>query len=352
MGLFSNYKNNKKTLILIVSFIVVLISVLAINFISKIYFPNVKVNNRSNGYVNIPTGSNLTTVTEILSEKHFLINSKTFEWLAIKKHYATHVKPGRYKIEDRMSNNELIRLLRSGKQEPVKVSFHDVRKIDQVAAIAGKHIEADSILILKYLQADTFLGPFGFNSNTAIAMFIPNTYEFLWNTNAKDFVKRMYKEYNKFWNAQRDQKAKEICMTRIQVMILASIVDEETNIDYEYPIIAGLYLNRLKRDMPLQADPTVKFALGDFFLKRLLHKHTEINSPFNTYMYKGLPPGPISMPSIKAIDGVLNYTKHNYLYMCANSDFSGNHIFAKTLVQHNLNAEAYQNALNKRKIFD
>lgn len=352
MELFFYNKYYKKILILLAIFIILFAAVLLINITSKIYLPNIEVSDRSNGYLYIPTGSKFSDVTNLLIEKHYLIKKETYEWLARKKHYINHVKPGRYRLKDRMNNNELICLLRSGKQEPVKISFHDLRKIDEVAGIAGKHLEADSISILKYLQADTFLDNFGFNSKTAIAMVIPNTYEFFWNTNAVDFIRRMFKEYNKFWNNKRDWKAKDIEMTRIQVITLASIVDEETNVDSEYPIIAGLYINRLKYDMPLQADPTVKFALNDFTLKRLLRIHTEIKSPYNTYIYKGLPPGPISMPSIKAIDGVLNYTKHNYLYMCANSDFSGNHVFAKTLIQHNQNAEAYQNALNKRKIFD
>jgi UPF0755 protein len=352
MGFYNHKKNKPKVLIFLAFIIVVVASILSINVIRKIYLPNIDVSDRSNGYLNIPTGSKFSDVTKLLIEKRYLIKKESFEWLAKKKKYSNHIKPGRYRLKDRMSNNELIRLLRSGKQEPVKISFHNIRKIDQVAGIAGKHLEADSILVLKLFQADTFLNNYGFDSKTAIAMIIPNTYEFFWNTNAEDFIKRMFKEYNKFWNYQRDEKAKEIGMTRVQVMTLASIVEEETNIDSEYPIIAGLYINRLRRDMPLQADPTVKFALGDFSLKRLLHKHTEFKSPYNSYIYKGLPPGPISMPSIKAIDGVLNYTNHNYLYMCANSDFSGSHVFAKTLMQHNQNAEAYQNALNKRKIYN
>jgi len=351
MGFSSNKKNSNKALILLV-LLLIIISIFCINIIRKVYLPNIIVSDNSNGYLNIPTGSNFDAVEKLLNQKHYLIKNESFEWLSKKKNYYNHIKPGRYKLIDRMNNNELIRLLRSGKQEPVKISFHNIRKIDQVAGIAGKHLEADSILILNYLMTDTFLAPFGFDSKTAIAMFIPNTYEFLWNTNAEDFIKRMFKEYKKFWNNKREFEAKEIGLSELQVIILASIIDEETNIDSEYPIIAGLYINRLKHNMPLQADPTIKFALNDFTLKRLLHRHTEVKSPYNTYHYRGLPPGPISMPSIKAIEGVLNYEKHNFLYMCANADFSGNHVFAKTLIQHNQNAEAYQNALNKRKIFD
>jgi UPF0755 protein len=300
---FSSNKNNNKALILLVLLLVAIILIFCFNIIRKVYLPNIIVSNNANGYINIPTGSNFDAVEKLLNQKHYLIKDESFEWLSKKKNYYNHIKPGRYKLKDQMNNNELIRLLRSGKQEPVKISFHDMRIIDQVAGIAGKHLEADSISILNYLKADTFLAPYGFDSKTAIAMFIPNTYEFLWNTNAEEFIKRMLKEYKKFWNSKRELEAKEIGLSQIQVMILASIVDEETNNDSEYPIIAGLYINRLKHDMPLQADPTIKFALNDFTIKRLLHRHTEVNSPYNTYHYRGLPPGPISMPSIKAIDG-------------------------------------------------
>jgi UPF0755 protein len=199
---FSSNKNNNKALILLVLLLVVIILIFCINIIRKVYLPNIIVSINANGYINIPTGSNFDAVEKLLNQKHYLIKDESFEWLSKKKNYYNHIKPGRYKLKDRMNNNELIKLLRSGKQEPVKISFHDIRKIDQVAGIAGKHLEADSILILNYLMNDTFLAPLGFDSKTAIALFIPNTYEFLWNTNAEDFIKRMYREYNKFWNSK------------------------------------------------------------------------------------------------------------------------------------------------------
>lgn len=181
-------------------------------------------------------------------------------------------------------------------------------------------------------------------------MFIPNTYEVYWNTSAKNFMNRMKKEYDRFWNDSRKAKAKEIGMSPVEVAILASIVEEETAAYDEYPVVAGLYINRLKRNIPLQADPTVKFAWGDFTLQRILFSHLEIDSPYNTYKHTGLPPGPLRIPSIKGLDAVLNYQKHSYLYMCAKEDLSGRHNFAKTLAEHSRNAKKYQAELNRRKI--
>lgn len=182
-------------------------------------------------------------------------------------------------------------------------------------------------------------------------MFIPNTYEFYWTTTPEEFSDRMNMEYEKFWEGERDRKAKKLDLSRSEVVTLASIVDEETLYNDENARVAGLYLNRIEKGIPLQADPTLKFALGDFTLKRILNEDKKIDSPYNTYRNKGLPPGPISIPSVSAIDGVLNYEKHNYYYMCAKADFSGYHAFARNLAQHNRNARAYQSALNKRRIY-
>jgi UPF0755 protein len=250
-----------------------------------------------------------------------------------------------------MNNNDLINLLRSGKQEPVRISLNCIRDLNHLAGYVASHLEADSASIVKMAHDELFLNEVHLNKNNIFGMFIPNTYEFFWNTNAESFLKRMDSEYKKFWSGKRGDKAKNIGFTPEEVITLASIVANESNIESEYPTIAGLYINRLKKDMPLQADPTVKFAVGDITLKRVLHKHTLIESPYNTYKYKGLPPGPISMPTLKSINAVLDYEKHSYLYMCAKADFSGYHSFAKTLIQHNQNAAAYQLALNKNKIY-
>jgi UPF0755 protein len=200
------------------------------------------------------------------------------------------------------------------------------------------------------LNNKDFLSDYGFSPFTVFSMFIPNTYEFYWNTSAEQFFKRMNKEYEKFWNKNRETKAKEIGLTKFKVVILASIVEQETQRVDESPIVAGVYMNRLKKGMRLQADPTVIYAVGDFSIKRLFKRHLDYDSPYNTYLYKGLPPGPISLPSISSVDGVLNYEKHNYIFFCAKEDFSGYHNFASTFSQHSIYARNYQRALNNRRI--
>ena len=209
----------------------------------------------------------------------------------------------------------------------------------------------DSIDIANLLTEKSILQEYNFTKQTLPALFIPNTYQVYWNISAKDFLNRMFKEYKRFWTEERQNKAKAIGLTPIEVSILASIVEEETNNKSEKPMVAGLYINRLKKGMPLQADPTVKFAWQDFTLRRITNKHLTIDSPYNTYKITGLPPGPIRIPSPEGIDAVLNYSKHNYLYMCAKEDFSGTHNFASTLSEHNRNARKYWDALNKRKIY-
>jgi len=290
-------------------------------------------------------------VVSLLYENNYIINRNSFEWLAEKKNYRNHIYPGRYKLTNGMSNNKLLDLLRSGKQEPVKVVFNNVRTKEQLAGKIAKQIEADSISIMRLLKDKDFIGKYDLNIATISCIFLPNTYEFWWNTSAEKFIDRMNNEYKKFWNEKRLSKAKVLNLTKEDVVTIASIVDEETYKKDEMDDIAGVYINRLRKRMPLQADPTIKFALGDFTVKRILKKHLDIDSPYNTYKFYGLPPGPISIPSIDAIDAVLNYKEHDYLYFCASADFSGYHVFAKTLSQHNVNARAYQRALNKEKIY-
>lgn len=340
----------KKTIIIISSLIILLGLFTFINLYRKLYSPNVLVKSGKETFFYIKTGYKIEDVSRDLYEKNYIINRNSFEWLAEKKKYSNNIKPGRYKLKDGMSNNELVNLLRSGKQEPVKLSLNSIRTIQQLSVFVGKHLETDSIELYNILNNNDILLSFGVNNYSVMGIFIPNTYEFRWNTSAKDFVNRMYREYKVFWNDERLKQAMSINLTPEKVIILASIVDEESNMYSEFPTLAGVYINRLNKDMPLQADPTVKFALGNFALKRVLQKHTEINSPYNTYIHKGLPPGPICMPSIKAIESVLHYEKHNYLYFCAKSDFSGYHAFSKTLTQHNQNAKAYWRELNKRRI--
>ena len=244
-----------------------------------------------------------------------------------------------------MSNRQLCNMLNGGLQTPVKVTFNNIRDVAMLAGRIGEQIEADSIEIMNYLNDVANLADLGFTRQTIPAMFLPNTYEFYWNTNAAQFTEKMKKEYDKYWNEERLAQAKEVGLTPIQVSILASIVDKETNKTDEMAKIAGVYLNRLRNGWLLQADPTLVFAVGDFGLKRVLNIHKEVESPYNTYKYHGLPPGPICIPSLAAINSVLNAEKHNYYYFCAKDDFSGYHVFAKTLTEHNRNAEKYRRKL-------
>jgi len=267
------------------------------------------------------------------------------------KEYAKYVKPGRYKIRNGLNNNELINMLRLGDQDPVMVVFNNMRTLNQLAGKVSQYFERDSAEFAAYFSDSELASRYEFESHTFTSMFIPETYEFYWTTTPEDFTERMKDEYEKFWKGDRDRKAKKMEMTRVQVATLASIVDEETLYDDENSMVAGVYVNRLEKGIPLQADPTLKFAVGDFSRQRIINNDKQVNSPYNTYKYRGLPPGPISIPSVSAIDGVLNYEKHRYLFFCAKSDFSGYHAFARTLSQHNKNAKAYQQALNKRKIY-
>ncbi|OFX83434.1 MAG: aminodeoxychorismate lyase [Bacteroidetes bacterium GWF2_33_16] len=341
----------KKLFLSILVLSILFVSYLLYKSYQRLFQPNVIIKEAKTAYMYIPTGATLEDVVSLLYENNYIINRNSFEWLAEKKNYRNHIYPGRYKLTNGMSNNKLLDLLRSGKQEPVKVVFNNVRTKEQLAGKIAKQIEADSISIMRLLKDKDFIGKYDLNIATISCIFLPNTYEFWWNTSAEKFIDRMNNEYKKFWNEKRLSKAKVLNLTKEDVVTIASIVDEETYKKDEMDDIAGVYINRLRKRMPLQADPTIKFALGDFTVKRILKKHLDIDSPYNTYKFYGLPPGPISIPSIDAIDAVLNYKEHDYLYFCASADFSGYHVFAKTLSQHNVNARAYQRALNKEKIY-
>lgn len=273
-----------------------------------------------------------------------------FKLLASVKDYKSHIHTGAYRLSAEETTLQLFRKLNNGHQTPVRLVVPGVRTIGRMAATVGRQIMADSARIASLLNDSAYCASLGYSKETLPAFFLPNTYEVYWDMTAEDFVKRMKKEYARFWNRQRKDKAEAAGLTPVEVCTLASIVEEETANKSEMPVVAGLYLNRLRIGMPLQADPTVKFALQDFGLRRILHKHLETDSPYNTYKIQGLPPGPIRIASIHAIESVLNYAHHDYLYMCAKEDFSGTHNFAHTLAQHQANARRYQQALNKRNI--
>lgn len=328
----------------------VVMVILVYKLYSRIFVSNVSLDAEQE-IVYIPTGSDFEFVMELLEQKGIVENQRSFRWVALKKEYDENVKPGRYKIRNGLSNNDLVNMLRLGNQDPVMVVFNQVRSLNHMAGKVARYFETDSANFADYLSDDTLPSRYGFDAATFTSMFIPETYEFFWTTSPEEFTERMNREYEKFWDGERDRKAKKLEMTREEVVTLASIVDEETLYNDENAKVAGLYLNRLEEGIPLQADPTLKFALGDFSRQRILNKDKEIDSPYNTYKNKGLPPGPITIPSVSAIDGVLDYEKHSYLFMCAKADFSGYHAFARSYSQHQKNASEYQRALNKRRIY-
>lgn len=276
---------------------------------------------------------------------------KTFRWLMNNLGDAKNIHTGRYAIKPGDGNYPVFRRLTRGQQAPLEFAINDVRTSGQLAKKIGNQLMIDSAEVAIRLNDSTFCSKLGFKKETIVCLFIPNTYELYWNISTADLFKRMKKEYNLFWTSDRLAKAKSIGYTPAEVTTIASIVEEETNNNEEKPMVAGLYINRLHKGMKLQADPTVKFAVQDFTIKRVTGTHLRSNSPYNTYKFEGLPPGPIRIPSIKGIDAVLNYTRHNFVYMCAKEDFSGTHNFAATWEEHQANARKYQEELNKRKIF-
>jgi UPF0755 protein len=316
----------------------------------RAFKPNIHTPGGEIFYLYVYTGSSYGQVMDTIYKHRLVRNKKSFEWVLKKKKYSSRIHPGRYRVTDNMSNNAFINMLRSGMQEPVNLVINIARTPDDLALRLSTQIEPSRENLSALMSDESWLSQFGFNKQTILGMFIPNTYQLWWNTSEVDLFKRMYREYNKFWNSDRLEKARDIKLKPNEVITLASILINETNKEEEYRRIAGVYINRLNQGMRLQADPTIKFALGDFERTRILKKDTEVNSPYNTYLHNGLPPGPISLPSIHAIDAVLNYERHEYVFFCAKEDFSGYHNFARTIAQHNKNARSYQKALNRRNI--
>jgi UPF0755 protein len=317
----------------------------------KVYAPNVEIAENESASLYIPTGSTYNEVVGLLEISGYIKNQDHFKWVAEKKSFPGNVKPGHYVLHDGMNNNELVNMLRGGMQTPVRLTFSNVRTKSQLAGIVAQKIEVDSAMLLDALNDSILLKDFGFSPNTVFAMILPNTYEIWWNTDSQGFLKRMHREYEKFWNTERLELAQSVGLNPVEVATLASIVDEETIKEDEKARVAGVYVNRLNKGIKLQACPTIKFAMDDFTIQRILTSYLTIDSPYNTYMHKGLPPGPIRLPSISGINAVLNYEDHNYIYMVAKDDFSGYHNFAKTLRQHNIYAAKYRRALSKRQIF-
>ena len=304
-------------------------------------------------FIYIPTEAKFTEVQELI--KPYLNNSKSFIWVAEKKNYPNKIRPGKFKIKKGMSNDELVDHLRGGKAETIKLTFNNQDSYEKLAGRIALQIEADSISILNAMKATEFLDQNEFGLETGLAMYIPNSYDFYWNTSAEQFRKRMLKEFNNYWNEDRVERAMSKNLTPIQVATLASIVQKETSKVNERPKVAGLYLNRLNDHWPLQADPTIIYALKqkygqDTTFRRVLNKDLRIDSPYNTYQNIGLPPGPIAMPDISSIEAVLNPHNHSYYYMCASVADIGSHEFARTLSEHNRNARKYQKWINEQGI--
>jgi UPF0755 protein len=297
------------------------------------------------------TGSTYDDVIRSLKKQHVIKNMETFKAVCKKLKYNDHVKPGRYLIKNNYSNLELVRKLRAGNQDPVNITFNNIQNKEQLAEKIAVQIEAKKDAILAEFNNPKLIDSLQLTEDNFSTIFLSNTYEFYWNTNAKQFIQRMFKEYHKFWNEKRINKAKNIGLSPTDVTILASIVQKETTKEDEFPIIAGVYLNRLKINMPLQADPTVLFGLKKLGIsRRVTNADLRSDSPYNTYKNTGLPPGPICLPESKTIDGTLDAEEHKYIYFCAKEDFSGYSNFAENWDQHLENARRYQKALNDRKI--
>lgn len=319
---------------------------------SAVFAPNTAFNNEE-AHVYIPTGASFE---EVLTELDPLLKDRSsFIKVANKKEYTSNIKAGHYIITKDMSNNDIVNTIRS-RNVPIRIKFNNQERLEDLAGHLANQIEPDSITLLNAMRNSEFLTTSGFSEATALGMYIPNTYEVYWNTSAEDFRDKLLKEYNRFWTPERNQKAKDIGLTRDQVISLAAIVQKETAKVEERPRVAGVYINRLQRGMPLQADPTVIYAKKqsennfDQVIKRVLYKDLEINSPYNTYLYTGVPPGPIAMPDITAVDGVLNFEKHDYIYFVADVTNFGYHKFAKTLAQHNRNKAEYLQWVNENGI--
>tara|TARA_Y100000992_G_scaffold300617_1_gene269629 strand:- start:713 stop:1741 length:1029 start_codon:yes stop_codon:yes gene_type:complete len=314
-----------------------------------LYSPNFLIN-AEDKFIIIEENTDFNELIKKLEDDTLINDILSFSFLSKLMEYQENIKIGAYKVKMNMSNYDMITMLRSGNQTPIKLTFTYARKIDDLAEKITSKLKISKDNLLKYLfeNIDNYEG---FKKEDIISIFLPDTYEVYWNISPKKLTDKMYSEYEKFWNNDRLEKLKKINLNQKEAIVLASIVASESRMLDEADRIAGLYINRLNRNMRLQADPTLVFAANDFTIRRVLNKHKKIKSPYNTYIHRGLPPGPIRIASKKYIDAVLNFEKHNYIYMCAKEDFSGYHAFATNLSDHNRNARKFQIALNMRKIY-
>lgn len=335
---------NKKVLVAVIITAFIL-TIFGIHFYQKIYGSSVT----KTSSIYIYSGDNFNTLQKKLTP--LVKDIEHFNWVANKKSFKTP-KAGHYIVKEGISNDELVNMLRIGAQTPIKVSFNNQNTLPQFIARIANQIEADSLSLYNSFTNTSFLTKNNLTEKTVLQICIPNTYEFYWTTSPENFRNKLLNFYNSFWNKNRLEKAQQLNLTKTEVITLASIVQKETAKKEERPRVAGLYLNRLKKRWPLQADPTIIYILKekkgqDFVVKRVLTNDLTIKSPYNTYLNVGLPPSLISMPDISSIEAVLNPEKHNYYYMCASVEKIGYHKFAKTLTQHNRNANQYRRWLNK-----
>ena len=338
----------KKIILSAILLLLIVGGIVGFNYYQKIFGSNV---NKS-GYLYIKSTDEMGNLLSSLNS--FVEDKDDFLWVANQKKF-TNIKAGKYKISKGMSNNDLVNLLRSGNQVPVKISFNNQDTLEKLAGRIATQIEADSTSLIAAFQDSVFLKEKKITKAQMLGNFIPNTYELFWNTSGEQFRDRMFKEFKRFWNDNRLKKAKALNMTPEEVITLASIVYKETPKAVEQPRVAGLYMNRIQKGMPLQADPTIIYILKqlhgqDFVVKRVLFKDLKIKSPYNTYLHRGVPPSLIAMPDISSIDAVLNYERHDYLYMCVNIEKFGYHAFASSMKQHTRNARKYQRWLNEQGI--
>ncbi len=343
------FKKNK-----ILAYLLVIVTTVAATF--SFYFwqvlksANLNVDGKETFVLLVPKNATYEQVLDSLNSHKMIHDQISFGFLSKFMEYREKVRPGRYEIPPNSGNREILSKLRSGNQDPVKLTFNNIRLKEELAEKLAANLLIDKENLMDKLNDPVVCEKYGFKPETIMSMFLPDTYFLWWTLTEDEFLDRMKLEYDKFWTAERREKARQTGMSIVEVSTMASIVQQETNKRDEQPRVAGVYVNRIKGGIPLQADPTVKFAVGDFTLKRILHKHLTTDSPYNTYRVLGLPPGPIALPEKAAIDAVLNYENHQYVYFCAREDFSGYHNFAVTLAEHNANAARFHKAMNDRGI--
>ncbi len=339
-----------------ISILLIILVIAVLFFVGGNYYryllkPNIKLTDiKKPVYLFIPTGSSFGDVVKILSRNQFITDTVSFKWVAGKMNYADHVHAGRFLLKQDMNNYELVRMLRSNANVPLKIVLNVQNTVEEVAGYTGAQLEIDSSQIIKWLYNKAFLKEKHFTKENVMTFFIPNTYEFYWNVSLEDFFKKMGREYEKFWNDKRKEKAKKLGLSPTEVIILASIVESETKYVPEMSRVAGVYMNRLRMGMKLEADATVTYLIKTRKVYRVYGSDLEIESPYNTYKNAGLPPGPICFPQIPTIDAVLDAEENHYLYYCAKPDNSGTHNFSRTLEQHQAYAREYHRYLNKKNI--